>query len=96
MSGGHTVANISDRINGRFAAGFIDADTGLSDLVERLNAGTYEVGVPEEGAFLVVANQRGDDVITLRRDPDTGELEPTGARVVVSAPVCVCRAVHPA
>ena len=34
---------------------FFLSDEGLGDLVERLTRGTYEVGVPEEGTFLVVA-----------------------------------------
>ncbi len=34
---------------------FFLSDEGLSELVERLNRGTYEVNVPEEGTLLVVA-----------------------------------------
>ena len=41
------------------------------------------------GNYLLVANQRGDNVISFRINPDSGELTPTGHRIEVAGPACV-------
>jgi 6-phosphogluconolactonase len=41
------------------------------------------------GGFLLVANQKGNDVVVFRRDARTGLLTPTGHRLEVSQPVCL-------
>jgi 6-phosphogluconolactonase len=41
------------------------------------------------GRWLLVANQRSNDIVVLRREEAAGTLQPTGKRLAVAAPVCV-------
>lgn len=41
------------------------------------------------GRFLLVANQKGNDVVVFRRDAETGILTPTENSIEVSMPVCL-------
>jgi 6-phosphogluconolactonase len=41
------------------------------------------------GRYMLVANQSGNNVISFRIDPKSGELTPTGSSVEVGSPVCV-------
>jgi len=46
-------------------------------------------GIAPSGKFLVVANQRSGNVVTLRIDGETGKLTPTGHEIQIGAPVNV-------
>lgn len=41
------------------------------------------------GNYLLVANQKGNDIVVLSRNKNTGELTPTTSRIEVSMPVCL-------
>lgn len=41
------------------------------------------------GAWLLVANQRGNNVVVFRVNPETGRLAETGRQIQLGAPVCV-------
>lgn len=41
------------------------------------------------GRFLLVANQKGNDVVVFKRDVNTGQLTTTGYSMAVSMPVCL-------
>ena len=48
-----------------------------------------DLALDPSGRWLLVANQRSNDVVAFRVDADTGLLAPTGARVEVESPTCV-------
>ena len=41
------------------------------------------------GKFMIVANQDGNSLVVFAIDQKTGELKPTGQKIVVANPVCV-------
>jgi 6-phosphogluconolactonase len=41
------------------------------------------------GNFLLIANEKGGDVIVYRRNIETGMLEPTDSRIEINSPVCL-------
>jgi 6-phosphogluconolactonase len=41
------------------------------------------------GAFLLVANQKSDNIVVFRRDQKTGRLSSTGQVAQVPSPVCL-------
>ncbi|MGR5126519.1 lactonase family protein [Photobacterium swingsii] len=42
-----------------------------------------------DGLWLLVANQHSDNIVSFRRNRETGELTPTGYQCTVSVPVCL-------
>lgn len=46
-------------------------------------------GIDPSGNFIVVANQKSGNIVSLRIDPDTGMLSPTGSEIKVGMPVNV-------
>lgn len=70
-----------------------DPATGALAVVQRVPTGgrwPRHFALAPDGRTLHVANQRSDAVVEFAVDPATGRLAPTGRRVAVPRPVCVC------
>lgn len=65
---------------------------GRLKLIKNLPAEVKEprdFAIDPSGKWLVVAGQSSGDLTTLRIDPKTGQLTPTGYRVKIQKPVCI-------
>lgn len=101
--GPHTAADLHVAPSGRFlyasvrgddalAVHAIDPRTGRLTLVQRApTEGRWprSFALDASGGWLVVANQRSDDLTVFRVDADTGRVASTGERAAVPSPVCV-------
>lgn len=70
----------------------IDANTGNLSLVEYVSTGgdwPRDFTLDLTGNILLVANERSNNIVTLKRDGSTGKLIPTGYQVEVNKPVCL-------
>jgi 6-phosphogluconolactonase len=70
----------------------IDAATGRLTPVEQVSTdgkSPRAFALDPTGAFLVVANQRSDSLVSFRVDASSGRLTPTGSRVELASPACV-------
>ena len=85
-------AYVSNRGHNSIAVFRIDDSNGAVDLLE--NESTQGqiprgFGIAPGGDFIVVSNQNSGNAITLRIDPQTGSLSPTGSEIKVDSPVNV-------
>ncbi|MDV6029751.1 MAG: lactonase family protein [Phycisphaera sp. RhM] len=85
-------AYVSNRGHNSIAVFRIDASNGDIEWIE--NESTRgEIprgfGIDPSGAFVVVANQNSDNVVSMKIDPESGALSPTGSEITVGTPVNV-------
>ncbi|MCL7987905.1 lactonase family protein [Sphingobacterium sp. lm-10] len=52
-------------------------------------AGPRNFAITPDGAYVLVANQQTNRIVVFKRDAFTGDLEDTGKRIEVPAPVCI-------
>jgi 6-phosphogluconolactonase len=70
----------------------IDARTGKPSLVEHVSTeGNWPRNfvIDPTGGFLLVANQRSDNVVVFKIDAKTGRLKPAGQTATLPVPVCL-------
>jgi 6-phosphogluconolactonase len=70
----------------------IDPHSARLSLVEHVSTGgnwPRNFVIDPSGRFLLVANQRSDNVVTFRIDGQTGRLTPTGQVTEIPVPVCL-------
>ncbi len=95
-------ADIHVSADGRFLYGsnrghdslvvFAIGPDGALTLVEHATGGIHwprNFALDPTGAFLLVANQRGNDILALRRDERTGRLTPVGQPLQIPSPTCL-------
>jgi 6-phosphogluconolactonase len=84
---------VSNRGHDSIAVLRIDPETGSLALVGHAptqGRAPRHFAIHPDGEYLVVANQDSGDVAVFRRHATTGALSPTGSKVQLSRPVCVC------
>ena len=82
----------SNRGSNTIAVFSVNLSDGRLDPIERISTrGDWprNFRLSPEGGFLLVANQRSDDVQVLAIDSDTGRLAPTGTSISVPNPMCI-------
>jgi len=87
-----TFAQRRPEIASRLLVFEIDQQTGKLTLVEHVStAGNWprNFTIDPSGGFLLVANQRSDNVVVFSIDPSTGRLKPTGVNEQIPSPVCL-------
>jgi 6-phosphogluconolactonase len=103
ITGANTAADIHFSPDGRFVyatnRGFdfvavlkVPEGTAPLELVERVHGPLNwprNFAIDPSGKFLLVANQKGNDVVVYRRDAQTGQLTDTGNRLQMGSPVCL-------
>lgn len=70
----------------------IDPATGKLSFVDRIDTqGIYprNFTIDPSGQFVLVANQKTDEIIVFKIDPMTGKLKETGTKIPVYNPVCL-------
>jgi 6-phosphogluconolactonase len=70
----------------------IDPHSARLSLVEHVSTGgnwPRNFVIDPSGRFLLVANQRSDNVVTFRIDAQTGRLTATGQVTEIPVPVCL-------
>jgi 6-phosphogluconolactonase len=70
----------------------LNAQTGRMTLVGHqsvLGKTPRNFNFDPSGNFLLVANQRSDEIVIFRRNPSSGLLRDTGKRIAVGNPVCI-------
>ncbi|WP_158222796.1 lactonase family protein [Rhodopirellula sp. MGV] len=85
-------AYVSNRGHNSLAVIRVDAENQSIELLENVSSGgeiPRGFGITPDGRFLVVANQQTGNVISLRIDPKSGSLTPTGSEINIGAPVNV-------
>lgn len=72
--------------------GFDEIEGRLSLLGHESTQGKFprDFAIDPSGDFLLVANQNSDTIVSLRIDPRSGGLSPTGQMAEVPTPVCLC------
>jgi 6-phosphogluconolactonase len=83
----------SNRGHDSIAVYRIDPAKGTLTFVERQTADIKtprSFNIDPTGTFCLVANQGSDNVVVFRINQKTGVLEPTGHKISVGKPVCVC------
>ncbi len=103
FSGTNHTADVRVHPSGRFLYGSnrghdslavfsIDPETGRLKLVEHESTQgktPRNFGIDPTGQFVLAANQNSNSVVVFRIDLQNGELDATGQRIEVPAPVCV-------
>ena len=85
-------AYVSNRGHNSIAVFRVDGEKGSLDLVENESTGgeiPRGFGIDPSGKFLVVANQRSGNVVSMRIDQASGALSPAGSEIKVGTPVNV-------
>jgi 6-phosphogluconolactonase len=103
FQGQSTAAEVAVHPNGRFLyasnrghdslAVFAVGQSGALQLIERVPSGgrtPRHFALDPTGRWLWAANQDSNELVVFRVDANTGRLEPTGRKLEVGAPVCVC------
>lgn len=83
---------VSGRTQSQIAAFEIDQDNRQLQALESVDTGGVcprDFSIAPDGSFLVVANEKSNNVTSLRRDRISGLLEPTGSSIEVGSPVCI-------
>ena len=65
---------------------------GTLTLVEHATGGIHwprNFAIDPTGRFLLVANQRGNDILAFQRDERTGRLTPVGQPLAIPSPTCL-------
>jgi len=83
---------VSGRTQSQIAAFEIDQDNRQLKALDSVGTGGVcprDFSVAPDGSFLVVANEKSNNITSLRRDRASGLLEPTGSSIEVGSPVCI-------
>jgi len=83
----------SNRGDNTVAVFSIDPSSGQLTAVQQVSTGgdwPRNFAFDPTGRFLLVANQRSDSILSFRVDGESGRLTPTGEKVDLGSPVCIC------
>jgi 6-phosphogluconolactonase (cycloisomerase 2 family) len=78
--------------SGSITAYAVDAASGALKKLNTVDSGgpiPCYVSIDPSGKFLLVANQRSDNVVTFNIDAGTGRITPTGHNHPIPSPVCL-------
>ncbi|MBN2593887.1 MAG: lactonase family protein [Sedimentisphaerales bacterium] len=104
FAGSNSCAEVRVHPNGRFLYGSnrghdsiavyrIDPAKGTLTFIEHEKADIKtprNFNIDPTGKFCLVANQGADTVVVFKIDQKTGALEPTGHKISIGRPVCIC------
>lgn len=85
-------AYVSNRGHNSIAVFRIDENNGGIALIENestLGEIPRGFGITPDGKFLIAANQKSGNVVSMKIDPTSGTLAPTGSEIMVGSPVNV-------
>jgi 6-phosphogluconolactonase len=72
-----------------FSVGKTDGKLKLVGHQSSLGIAPRNFNFDPSGNFLIVANQKSDEIVVFKRNLETGELKDTGNRIIIGKPVCI-------